>query len=319
MASLLTVAVLMGGPSEEHDISLKSGHGVAEALAHHGWPVEPVVVSKALTVEQACAFVREALHRLSPDVAFIALHGTGGEDGTIQQVCEDAHVPYTGSGPAASRLGMDKVASRTRFETAGLAVPRWQLLAQSEARTWPAGWPAPVVVKPISQGSSIGVSVVRGPKEWPAAVTAAGRFGWPILLEAFVEGDEMTVGVLGEGPLPVVGIRPTRPFFDFTAKYTLGATDYLVPAPLAPTVAVRVQMAGLAAHTALGCRHLSRTDMILRPDGTPVILEVNTVPGFTPTSLVPKAAACMGLSYEELCERLVVMAMQSASHATRVA
>jgi len=167
-------------------------------------------------------------------------------------------------------------------------------------------------VKPTHQGSSIGVSLVRRPEELPAALAAAGRYGPQVLIETFVEGDEVTVGVLGDEPLPVIGIRPTRPFFDFTAKYTVGATEYLVPVPLPPATARRVQAAGLAAHRALGCRHLSRADLILRRDGVPVLLEVNTVPGFTPTSLVPKAAACAGVSYEDLCERLVLMAWDAA-------
>lgn len=314
MMPSLKVIVLMGGPSEEHAISLKSGEGITEALARRQWRVEPVVIPKAITIEQACAFVRQALQRLTPEVVFIALHGTCGEDGTIQQVCEDAHVPYTGSDPAASRLGMDKVASRRRFIAAGLAVPRWQLIASLQTRVLPAGWAYPVVVKPVSQGSSIGVSLVLGPAGWTSALREAGRYGWPVLLEEFVEGDEVTVGVLGDEPLPVVGIRPTHAFFDFSAKYTLGATEYLVPAPLSPPVAAAVQAAGLTAHRALGCRHLSRTDLILRRDGTPVVLEVNTVPGFTPTSLVPKAAACAHLSYDELCERLALMTWNAAPH-----
>lgn len=309
MSLPLTIAVLMGGPSAEHEISLKSGRGVVEALTRRRWAVEPVVIPKALTPAAACAFVAEAMKRAGAEVAFIALHGAFGEDGTIQQLCEDLQVAYTGSNAAASRLGMDKVASRKRFESAGLIVPRWQV-ADAVGRTVqePRRFSYPLVVKPIDQGSSLGVSIVRRAEGFPAAVEAAGRYGRQVLIEEFVAGRELTVGVLGDEPLPVVEIRPSHPFFDFTAKYTSGATDYLAPAPLAPGTAALVQAAGLAAHRALGCRHLSRTDLILTQAGEPVVLEVNTIPGFTPTSLLPKAAACAGISYEDLCEQLVMMA-----------
>lgn len=313
----------MGGPSGEHDISLKSGDGVVRALVGRGWAAQPLVIPKTLTVEEACGFVSDALARGAPDVAFLALHGTFGEDGTIQQLCEDRRVAYTGSDPAASRLGMDKVASRKRFAHAGLAVPRWELVDMAAARLRPdangaspssitSSIPCPLVVKPVSQGSSLGVSIVQEPGGLPAALEEAGRFGAHALLEEFIVGRELTVGVLGEEPLPVIEIRPRHSFFDYTAKYTKGLTDYLVPADLPPAITRTVQAAALAAHRALGCRHLSRTDLILTRDGIPVLLEVNTIPGFTPTSLLPKAAACSGLAYDELCEQLVLMAWQES-------
>ena len=168
----------------------------------------------------------------------------------------------------------------------------------------------PVVVKPVGQGSSLGVSIVEQADQLAAACTTAGRFGPRILIEEFIAGREVTVGVLGEMPLPIVEMRPSRPFFDYTAKYTAGATEYLVPAPLPPGIAAAVQSAGLRAHRALGCRHLSRTDLIVSPERGPVVLEVNTIPGLTPLSLVPKAAACAQVSYEELCERIVMLALQ---------
>jgi D-alanine-D-alanine ligase len=166
----------------------------------------------------------------------------------------------------------------------------------------------PAVVKPSREGSSLGISIVRTRAELPGALAAAGRFGGEILIEAYIEGREITVGILGEEPLPVVEIRPKHGFFDYAAKYTAGLTDYLVPAPIPEDAARGAQVCALRAHQALGCRHLSRADFILRPDGTPVLLEVNTVPGFTPTSLLPKAAACAGISYDALCEALVEMA-----------
>ena len=174
----------------------------------------------------------------------------------------------------------------------------------------------PVVVKPANQGSSLGVSMVRREEELQAALVTAGRYGSQILIEEFVAGREMTVGILGDEPLPIVEIRPSQPFFDYTAKYTAGSTDYVVPAPLSHAAADAVQAAGLAAHQALGCRHFSRADIILRDDAIPVVLEVNTIPGFTPTSLLPKAAACANISYGELCEQLVLMAVKSLSCVT---
>ena len=310
----MNVAVMMGGPSGEHDISLKSGHGVTAALARCGCAVTPVVISRHVTVERACDIARQALQTLAPDVVFLALHGPFGEDGTMQQVCEELHLAYTGSDVRASRMGMDKVASRRRFEAAGLQVPAWRIIDMTQPRAVVRGLAYPVVVKPSDQGSSLGVSLVRREEELQPALEAAGRYSDIVLLEEFVAGREVTVGVLGEEPLPVVEIRPHHAFFDFSAKYTVGETDYLVPAPLPPAIAARVQADGVAAHRAIGCRHLSRTDILLRADGTPVILEVNTIPGFTPTSLVPKAAACAGISYEALCERLVMMAAESAHH-----
>lgn len=313
MPSPLKVAVLMGGPSAEHDISLRSGQGVADALTRRGLTVQLVTVPKAGGLDEAAAFVRRVLKPSGVDAVFIALHGAFGEDGTVQSLCEELGLAYTGSDAATSRLGIDKVACRKRFEEAGLTVPRGVEVSAAPGRRlpMPEGFSCPVVVKPVSQGSSVGVSIVQRPEEWDAAVASAAPYGPRILVEEFIRGRELTVGVLGEEPLPIVEIRSSHPFFDYTAKYTAGLTDYLVPATLEPRVASAVQAAGLAAHRALGCRHLSRTDLILDSQDRPVILEVNTIPGFTPTSLLPKAAACLRLSYEEVCERLVLMAVHS--------
>lgn len=309
----LRVAVLMGGPSEEHDVSLKSGEGVCAALKARGITALPVIVPRS-TIEHAAAAVRAELKQAGPDVVFLALHGRFGEDGTVQALCEALQVPYTGSDVAASRLGMDKVASRERFLAAGLRVPRWRTAEKAEARAG-QGMAYPLVVKPSDQGSSIGVTMVVQPEDLPSAIQMARQYSGVVLIEEFVQGRELTVGVLGEEALPVVEIRPKHRFFDFSAKYTAGMTEYDVPAKLPAATASAVQAAGRAAHAALGCRHLSRTDLILTEAGVPVILEVNTIPGFTPTSLLPKAAACRGISYEEVCERLIRMAWESSPHA----
>lgn len=307
---MLKVAVLMGGPSEEHAISLKSGEGVVAALSHKQFSVEPLVIPKALSVFAASGFAHTALKRLNPDVVFIALHGAFGEDGTIQAECENLRLAYTGSNAQASRLGMDKIASRKCFEQAGLAVPKGQTVDLKTDHIRPETLAYPVVVKPVHQGSSIGVSIVHKPEQLAAALSEVERYESQALIEEFIPGREVTVAIFAEEPLPVVEIRPQQPFFDYAAKYTKGLTEYDVPARLEPDIAKAIQAAGLAAHRALGCRHLSRSDFILDGKQVPVILEVNTVPGFTPTSLVPKAAACVSLSYDELCEQLVLMALQ---------
>ncbi|MBI3325042.1 MAG: D-alanine--D-alanine ligase [Candidatus Omnitrophica bacterium] len=314
------VVVLAGGPSAEHEISLKSGHGVVEALRQRGWGAELVIVPQR-SVGEAAEFARQALKASHADVVFIALHGPFGEDGTIQRICESLHLPYTGSDAPASQLGMDKLASRLRFAGAGLAVPPWRLLER------PGGVALarcgkelgfPLVVKPTNQGSSIGVSIVRRAGELREAVAAARRFDSRVLIEEWIQGRELTVGVLGSEPLPIVEIRPASGFFDFQAKYTPGQTEYLVPATLDQDVARRVQAAGLLAHQALGCRHFSRTDLILTPDLRAVVLEVNTIPGLTATSLLPKAARCVGIAYDELCDRMVSMALESVEKTSAV-
>jgi len=313
------VAVLMGGPSAEHDISLKSGRGVTEALSRLGWQATPVAIPRDLSVPDALAWTARALRRATCDVVFLALHGEFGEDGAVQQLCEDLELGYTGSDAGASRLGLDKAASRREFEQVGLQVPRWELVERGRKpaaalaaslgeRLQADGFVYPLVIKPLRQGSSLGISIIRDPQELPAALNTAGRFDAQVIIEQFIAGRELTVGVIGDAPLPIVEIRPRHPFFDYEAKYTTGLTDYVVPAPLPPDVAQSVRAAGHLAHQALGCRHVSRTDLLLDQRGTPVILEVNTLPGFTPTSLLPKAAASHGVSYEALCERLVLMA-----------
>ena len=229
-------------------------------------------------------------------------------------MCEDLHLAYTGSGPEASRLGMDKVASRLRFERAHLSVPRWRLIEAADAssvRQALGDMTLPVVIKPTNQGSSIGVTKVERREDVLPAIDEAARYDSRVLIEAWVQGRELTVGIVDDAALPVVEVKPSHPFFDYAAKYTPGQTQYLVPAPLTSALTARVQAAGLRAHRALGCRHVSRVDLMLAADGRPIILEVNTIPGLTAMSLLPKAAACAGLSYDELCERMVLMALRA--------
>ena len=308
----LKVAVLMGGPSGEHDISLKSGHGIVEALTRRGWSVTPVTIPRFLSVEAACDMTRKSMLSTGTDAVFLALHGPFGEDGTVQELSEKMHLAYTGSNAHTSRIGMDKVASKKRFQDAGLTVPQGVVIDWARHPKVPDGVMLPVVVKPAGQGSSLGVSIIRTQEGLEPAIQEAARHDPRVLIETFIQGRELTVGVFGDEALPIVEVRPHHQFFDFASKYTAGMTDYLVPAPVPPEVASAVQAVGLKAHRALGCRHLSRTDLILTEEGVPVVLEINTIPGFTPTSLVPKAAGCLGISYDELCEQLLMMAWHDA-------
>ncbi len=305
----LRISVLMGGPSSEHMISLKSGQGVLKALLSLGYHAQALIIPQKLSVSGASAFAADQLIGQKADVAFNVLHGPFGEDGGIQQVCEDMGMPYTGSDVLASRRSMDKWLARKYLDDAGLNLPFGYLVDPNRLdEAMLEGLDYPVVVKPTNQGSSLGVSLVRSEHDLVGAIEAAGALSPRVIIEAFIVGHEVTAGVLGDKVLPVVGIVPHETFFDFTAKYTQGHTDYEIPAPIDAIAAERVQAAALKAHQALGCRHLSRTDFILTPDNQPVVLEVNTVPGFTPTSLLPMAASCIGLSYENVCDRLVKMA-----------
>ncbi len=315
----VTVAVVMGGPSAEHEISLRSGEGIAAALTRTGHQALPLVIPQAGTNEDALAWLRHALASLTVDVVFVALHGTFGEDGAVQALCEAQHLAYVGSGPAASRVGLDKAGSRRRFEAAGLAVPAWWLLNGGQPTIGlPRDVVYPLFVKPRRQGSSLGISFVECSDALDAALRLARRYDadGDVIVEARVPGRELTVGILDERALPVVEIRPHETFFNFAAKYTAGKTEYLVPAPLSASAAAAAQAAALAAHRAIGCRHVSRVDLILDPKGVPVILEANTIPGFTATSLLPKAAACAGLRYDALCQRLAQMAWADAVRLT---
>lgn len=312
LKATLKVAVLMGGPSAEHEISLKSGCGVVEALSRLGWEAKGLVIPKSVTSEDALAATRLMLQREASDVVFIALHGPFGEDGTVQELCEELHVAYTGSNAQASQLGMDKVASRLRFVQEGLHVPAWQMVeaTQHDLGSTLRSVPLPAVVKPTNQGSSVGISIVRTAEELKAAVTYAATFDHRVLIEQFIAGRELTVGILEHEALPVVEIQSSRSFFDYTAKYTPGLTRYVVPADLDQALATQIQRAGLRAHHALGCQHFSRIDLLLNEEARPIILEANTIPGLTMTSLLPKAAASVGIAYETLCERVILMAVQ---------
>ena len=289
------VAVLMGGPSTEREVSLRSGAAVAGGLRAAGIEaVEVDVRSEALDLP------------VGTEAVFIALHGRFGEDGGVQALLDARGIPYTGSGAEASRAAMDKAVTRARLQAAGLPVPPGVVL------TRPAAAPplaCPLIVKPLCQGSSLGCRVVTHPDAWPAAQEEAWRYDGAIVVERFIEGRELTVGILGDRALPAIEIRAPGDRYDYTAKYTAGRTAYLVPAPLDPATACEAGRLAGAVFRALGARGFGRVDFRMDRDGRLFVLELNTIPGFTETSLLPKAAAAAGLAFPELCVRILSHAL----------
>ncbi len=301
----LDVTVLMGGPSSEREVSLMSGAAIADGLTQAGHRVTRADISPQDT---------SALDRPGIDVVFIALHGAFGEDGAVQRLCEQRRLRYIGSDPQASAAAMDKIASRKRFADAGLTVPGGLLLAPAnptEHREALNRLGLPVVCKPVDGGSSVDITIAKTPSARDAAVEALlAKYG-RALAEEFVAGREFTVGILGRRPLPVLEVVPAREFYDYTAKYADDSgTQYVFDHGLPGAVVRVLQSSALVAHEALGCRDLSRVDFIVTPGGLPVVLEVNTIPGFTSHSLVPMAAAKAGLDFSQLVDRIVMMAMQ---------
>ena len=301
MFEKLMITVMLGGPSAEREISLKSGDGVARALRSLGHEVselDPQNGSWKLPKKT--------------DVVFLALHGTYGEDGTVQSELEKLGVPYTGCDAEASRIGFDKVLTKQRCIAAGVPTARF-LLVDSPSASWPMGWNPPVVLKPARQGSSVGLQFVEKVSDWSKALAESMRYDTQVLMEEKISGRECTVGILGEQALPVVEVRPKTGVYDYQNKYLTGTTEYFCPAEFDAMTTRRIQEAGIGAFKAIGGRDYSRVDVMVRPDGEPVVLEVNTLPGMTESSLLPKAAAAAGISYAELCQNMVDLAMKRSS------
>jgi D-alanine-D-alanine ligase len=295
------VAVLYGGVSSEREVSLASGAQVIPALREAGYAVQPILVEGDL------AGLLAALTP-PPDVVFNALHGRFGEDGSVQGVLDWLGIPYTHSGVRASALAMDKATARALFRQAGLPVAEGMLVDLATlAASDPL--PRPYVVKPAGEGSSVGVEILRGGDNRRAEIARSWRYGTHALVEEFIPGRELTVGVLGERPLLVTEIRAAHGFYDYEAKYAEGGSRHLLPAPVHPDTTARALEIAAAAHRALGCRGASRAD--LRYDDTRgepgrlVLLEVNTQPGLTPTSLLPEQAARCGMDFPALCAWMV--------------
>jgi D-alanine-D-alanine ligase len=287
------VAVLKGGASAEREVSLRSGAAVGRGLCAAGYDVVEVTVDGA---EPALPAGIEAV--------FVALHGTFGEDGAVQELLEARGLPYTGSGPAVSRVCFDKIATKDRLREAGVPTPDFEPVA--DGRLPALGWP--LVVKPACQGSTIGIHKVNGPDGWAAACEDARRYGPRVLAERFVPGRELTVGVVGGEVLPVVEIIAPCDWYDYQAKYTAGQTRYVAPAELPAAVGEACRAAAWQTFEALGCRGMGRVDLRLDRDGQPWVLEINTIPGFTETSLLPKAAAAAGIGFADLCARIMELA-----------
>ena len=293
----LNITVMLGGPSAEREVSLRTGAAVAKALralGHNVHELDPKTPDWVLPPNTG--------------VVFLALHGTYGEDGTVQAQLDRLGVPYTGCDAEASRIAFDKVLTKQRCVEAGVPTAKFVVVDSAET-PWPRGWIPPVVVKPVRQGSSVGLQFVERVEQWSEALREALRFDAQSLVEEKIDGREMTAGILAGEALPLVEVRPKQGVLDYRSKYTPGATEYFCPAPLDRAITERIQTAALGAFRAIGGRDYARVDVMMRASGEPVVLEVNTLPGMTETSLLPKAAAAAGISYEMLCQRMIELAL----------
>jgi D-alanine-D-alanine ligase len=298
MSERKRIAVVMGGLSAEREVSLNTGAGVLAALRDRGHDTVGVDWAEGTSLP---ALLADA----GAQVVWNALHGTYGEDGAVQGLCACLGLPCTGSGILASALAMDKVASKRIFESHGVPTPRWRLLADEADPAELASFGFPLVVKPASEGSSVGVSIVEDAGGLAEAVAIARRHHGPVLVEEYVAGTEVFVGILDGVVLGSVEVRPATKFYDYEAKYRRTDTRYLLPPELPADVLAGVEAHALGAYRALGCSGHSRPDVRVDPQGRAYVLEVNTLPGMTKTSLLPKIAARAGLSYGELCERIL--------------
>lgn len=303
------VTLLKGGVSGEREVSLASGAACAKALREEGFEVTEVDTADDDMIFQ--------IAESKPDVVFIALHGRDGEDGCVQGLCELLRVPYTGPGVLASAVAMDKTRAKVFYQAAGLPTAPWVEMEKEQSFDVEDVWKqmgGKCVVKPAHEGSALGVHIVETRDALAQALEESFSHDDEVLVEKFVSGTEVTVPVLGgESPevLPVIEIVPqeTSAFYDYEAKYATGGAQHIIPARLDEAVYAQCQELALAAHKALGCYAVSRTDMIIDDEGTPWLLETNTIPGMTATSLLPDAAAKVGIPFEELCRKLVELAL----------
>lgn len=284
------VAVLMGGVSAEREISLRSGAAAVTGLQACGYAVQGIDLQSELV-------------ELPDDIeaVFIALHGTFGEDGKVQDLLRARGIPFTGSGAEASRLAMDKGASKAAWVAQGISTAPYCVCRIGDT----VDFDFPAVVKPVSQGSSIGVHLVESKENLPTALEDAFRYDSRVMVESYIAGRELTVGILAEDPLPVVEIVAPGGWYGFGAKYSNGKTRYEVPAALSTSEVDMLQAMAVSAFHALGCCGFGRVDFRFTPDGVPMVLEVNTIPGLTETSLLPKAASAAGISFADLCGRIM--------------
>jgi len=290
------IAVLMGGPGSERDVSLATGRGVSKAL-------------RSLGAEVVDVDVRDEKFALPKDVdfAFITIHGTFGEDGEVQKILEERGVPYTGDGVEASRAAFDKILSKEKFREHHVVTPEWEVVEVGQRPTIPI----PLVVKPPRQGSTVGVMIVKDASELDSAMAEAGKYDRKLLIEKFVPGRELTIGVLGDQALPILEIIPKGGFYDFNNKYPFlnpqagGGAEHVCPAKIDPVKTKQIQEQALRAFRALGLVVYGRVDILLSDSGDTFVLEVNNIPGMTEASLLPEAAAAAGISYVDLCARII--------------
>ena len=293
----------MGGSSAEREISIQTGSGVMRALQSLGYDAQ--------SLDYDARFL-DNIREVAPEVVFNALHGPGGEDGHVQALLDFLGIPYTGSGVEASALAMDKHLTKKLLAAEGLPTAAWDIfdLSGGTLPLLPGSLDLPLVIKPRFEGSSQGVVIVRTHEQWTSAMLAAAKTYSQIMAEEFLGGREFTVAILGEEALPVIEIIPNADeFYTFDAKYAPGGSTHIVPARIDEDLAARLQMIALSVHRLLGLRDYSRTDFIVTKEGRPQILEVNTLPGLTATSLVPDACSAVGISYEALVDRLVGYAL----------
>jgi len=302
------IAVLMGGPGSERDVSLATGRGVSKAL-------------RSLGAEVVDVDVRDEKFALPKDVdlAFVTIHGTFGEDGQLQQILEERGVPYTGDGVEASRAAFDKILSKEKFREHDVVTPEWEVIEVGQRPTISV----PLVVKPARQGSTVGVVIVKNASELDSAMAEAGKYDQKLLIEKFVSGRELTIGVLGDQALPILEIIPKGGFYDFNNKYPFlnpqagGGAEHVCPAAIDPDKTKQIQEQALHAFRALGLVVYGRVDVLLPDSGEAVVLEVNTIPGMTEASLLPEAAAAAGINYLDLCSRIIALSRTRAERSRR--
>jgi D-alanine-D-alanine ligase len=288
------IGVLLGGRSAERDISLKSGNAVLQGLKRSGYKAIAIDASKNLI---------GTLQKEKIQVAFIALHGRWGEDGTVQGLLEIMGIPYTGSGVLGSSMAMDKAIMKLIFATSRIPTPKYAIIYNGKG----ASFPVPYVVKPANEGSSVGISVVKKKLEGPAALKEALKYDSKIIIEEFVKGQEITVAVINGKALPVIEVRPKSGFYNFEAKYNKGKTEYIVPAEIDSAMVKKASDIALTVYKTFNLSGSARIDMLIK-DKTPLVIDINTSPGMTETSLVPKAWAYTGRTFDELVEEILLEA-----------
>jgi D-alanine-D-alanine ligase len=296
------IGVMMGGLSREREISLRTGKAILKALLERGYHASSIDVGQDIA---------ETLVKEKIEMAFIALHGRFGEDGTIQGMLELMRIPYTGSGVLASALALNKIMAKKVFFCENIPTPTYEVFLREEIeKKMPKATsiPIPLIIKPAREGSTIGVSIVREEGELGSALMEAGKYDEEILVEEFMKGKEITVGILEDIPLPVIEIAPKSGFYDFRSKYTRGETDYIIPARISREKYLYAQEISLKAFRVLGCSGCGRVDLMTDENENPFVIDVNTMPGMTETSLLPKAASYAGISFEDLVERILLRA-----------